>query len=489
MTIARRVIAALCVIALLAALAPMVIVAFDNHMFYDDLGYAVVSHDAWRQTGSVAETVRTGWRHALTVRQTWQGAYTTNFLSTIQPGVFSESAYGWTTVFLLACFLLGMGFAVWSFCRVLLDAAPSAALSVTCLALLIATQFLPSAAEAFYWFNGGVNYTFGASMTYLALGFALRLFYARTKPRAALLTVAALAFLTLAGGCSYPCGLFAACVFAAAALCAFLARNRWKWLFLGLTVWLAACFCFNCVAPGNAVRSETLQSIGVVKAVAEAFYFGVALLGDFFSLPVLALCLLAALLLSARLRGCRCSFRKPWLVTLLAFCLFCAQLAPTLYTGNYLGDGRARDVYWYAYVALSLLLTLYWAGWYVKRPGARTVSPRLRLTPILLVAALLAVGCVAYHPEGAASYGPQNMAGGSALRSLMNGQAARFDAAMDAREATLKDPTTTDVALAPIRDVPAVFMSDALLSPQAEYMRNLYAEYYHKNSVTIAETE
>ena len=136
------------------------------------------------------------------------------------------------------------------------------------------------------------------------------------------------------------------------------------------------------------------------------------------------------------------------------------------------------------------LLAVYWAGFLIKRFGnvAESASDnrRVRLAPVLVAAVLLAVGCAGYRPDGAQSYGPQNMAGGSALRAIATGEAAAYDRAMDARDALLNDPAQLEVPLVPVADTPACLMGDALLGNNVEYMLNLYAEYYHKSSVTLA---
>jgi hypothetical protein len=92
---------------------------------------------------------------------------------------------------------------------------------------------------------------------------------------------------------------------------------------------------------------------------------------------------------------------------------------------------------------------------------------------------------VAYHPDVAASYGPQNMAGGGALRSVLAGTAAAYDAAMDARDDTLNDPSQTDVTLTAVTGVPASFMGDALTGDNLDYVLSLYAEYYRKATVRL----
>ncbi|MBO5500919.1 MAG: hypothetical protein J6A48_02750, partial [Clostridia bacterium] len=108
---------------------------------------------------------------------------------------------------------------------------------------------------------------------------------------------------------------------------------------------------------------------------------------------------------------------------------------------------------------------------------------------VLALAVLLAVGCICYHPDDSLSYGPQNMASGSALRSLASGEAAAYHEAMRQRDQEMNDPTITDAVLRPVTTIPAAFMGDAPVESMGDYVQSLYAEYYLKNSVTIEKGE
>jgi len=275
--------------------------------------------------------------------------------------------------------------------------------------------------------------------------------------------------------------------------------------------------------------------MSVTKAVLEALYFGLALIGNSFSLPLLAAMILIVPLSIPALKVSGLRFGHPVLVTLLCACLFCAQLAPTLYTGNYLGDGRVLNTYYYTFVLMVAQLVLYWAGWFIRRnehglaplstfellfmtaPLRETLSPmdadaplpaptqvenpearkiagqkfetRLKAATLALAAGMLLLGCMAYHPDRSQSYGPQNMAGGSAFRSIISGEAAQYDKAMDARDEAMNNPILTDVVLTPVEGAPASFMGDALIGDNLDYVISLYADYYNKATVSIAGTE
>ncbi len=531
----RRATAWLSILLLLVGLLPLYALALYNHAFYDDFGFSLLTRDAWQTTHSIFGVVEAAVRNTVGIRQTWEGTYTTSFLSTFQPALFGEGAYWVTTFLLLTVFMLS----VWFFLKQSLGGVygmdRTAVFTAFGVLGFVLVQFVPDAAEAFFWFNGGVAYTLLWSVLLFAAGVWLKLERARGGWRCTLLTLLLAVLMVLLGGAKYSTVLFAALLALSATAWAFFKRRPKRWVYLLLTALLLAGFAFSVAAPGNAVRAKTLSGgMSAPKAVLEAVYFGLALLGHSFSLPLLAAMVLLVPLSIPALRRSGFAFGHPVWVSLLCVTLFCAQLAPTLYTGNYLGDGRVLNTYHYALVLMLAQVVLYWTGYFVRRterglspvvgydpfgletpplpsvadsgallpegqtlpaapevpsPAASTrLEEGLKAATLALVAGLLLIGCIAYHPDGAASYGPQNMAGGSALRAVLDGQAAAYDAAMDARDATLNDPALQDVVLTPVPDAPAMFMGDALHSDNLEYVLNLYADYYDKATVRVADT-
>ena len=170
-------------------------------------------------------------------------------------------------------------------------------------------------------------------------------------------------------------------------------------------------------------------------------------------------------------------------------CLYCCQLTPTLYTGNYLGDGRAQVLQYYNYVLLSTLLVLYLTGWVLKKkesaPCRRTVSR----AGAALTAVLLVLGMMSFQRPDEAIAGWKNTLTGSTFCSLLNGQAAAFEEQMTRRDAEMNDPSRKTVQLEPAEDIPKAFMGEVLDTDMKDYVLSLYAEYYQKDSVTLQEKE
>ena len=223
-----RLIACLCVCALVFSLLPLYALAMYNHPFYDDFGFSVRIHHVWTDTGSVAEAVREAWRNMLSTRQTWQGNYTATFLSGIQPGVFDEDLYFLTTCILLTSLIAGCAALIAAALRRLLNADWAAVALIASLLLFLIVQMTPAVDEAYFWFNGGIGYTFNYALLALAGSLAIRLWRCGTKRRAALHVAVLAVLLVLLGGGSYTSGLFALVGFGFVGLLAFCRKSRWR---------------------------------------------------------------------------------------------------------------------------------------------------------------------------------------------------------------------------------------------------------------------
>ena len=500
-SLTHKQIARLCATLLALSLLPLYGISFFNHPYYDDFGFSILTHAAWRDTGNAGAVIMAAWRNTVGIRQTWQGMYTPSFLSALQPGLFGEGYYWIATFLLLSGLLASTLFFVWQILYKVLGAGRAATLAAWCCLAFLLVQFTPAPDEAFYWYNGGVGYTLMWCL--LLLSSAVWLLFHRLDSRAgrgkrAALYLLLLLLLALSGGAGYSLLLFYSAGFLLFTSYAFVRKHPRKWAHLFALLLFLGCFAFNMAAPGNAVRAKTLHGgLSIPMAIAQSLYFGFALIGHWFTLPIAALLILLAALLFPTLRASRFSFARPGWITLLCGCLFCTQLTATLFTGNYLGDGRVFNIYYDTYVLMMGFLALYWTGW-VQRKGwsgfsratsapALDHSVRIKGSVLAAAALLLLWGIVSYRPDGAESYGPQNMTSGSAALSMLRGEAAGYDRQMRERHALLNDAARPEVVLSPATGIPKVFVRDILRGGSREYVCYLYAEYYNKASVTVAE--
>ena len=483
-----RVLALSCALLLLAGILPLYAIAFYNHPYYDDYGFSAQVRGVWLQTQNAGQVLSAAVQSARHVRATWQGTYTGTFLSNLQPGVFAEGLYGLTTFFLLTAYLVCFGFLLWTLLRHVLQASPAQAVSIASLILFVSVQFLPAVNEAFYWFNGGVGNIFIYSLLALAIALLLRLSWAK---RGYGLSLALLGLTVLLGGGSYGGGLLGILLFTGFSALAFRYQNRFRFVYAAFTLCFLLCFLYNVSAPGNALRAQAIgQGLSPVEAVARSLYYGVALFGDYFTLPVAALALGLSPFLYKLAKQSRFSFPRPALVFLLGFLLFCTQLTPPLYAGVFLGGERAYNTYYVSFLILLLTAETYALGAFARKRersacAKTSVAPAAARHIAMLAVCLFAIGCLGHKPVDEVLYGPMHTAGGSALLSLVRGEAKTYHEQMLARETLLNDASLPVVTLAPLTAVPPVFMEDLLRVDAVYDVAPILARYYGKEAVLL----
>ena len=464
----------------LVSLLPIAYIATFNHACYDDFGFSILTHNAWRETGSFLATLQAAWQNTVGIRNTWEGTYATSFLSALQPALFSPHLYWITTLLLLGMLLFSFWVFLRALCKTLQITEKGSVLLLFSLVGLLAIQFAPSASEGFFWFNGGVAYTFFWSVGLWRLSLWL------CPKRYTFLGLWVLSLIM--GGSKYPTAHFFLLCDLPFLFFLFKGKKTGRYLLAVSTLLLLGGLLFSAFSPGNAVRAQSLGTGAMhpIKAILQALYFGFSLMSTSFTLPVVVLIALGCYMGYHTKAPQAFWFRYPWLVAMGAMLLYCAQCAPTLYMGNYLGNGRVLNTYHYTYLFGWLAVSTSVGGYLRNKLRDITPTQGIRLGIALAFSCVLLVGGIGYQPDGAESWGPQHTTSGSALRSLYRGQAQTWHQAMQARETALLDPTLPEVTLSPVPNAPPIFMGDILLSPpNLSYVLSLYGDYFQKEAVYL----
>lgn len=487
----KRVVAwALAAITVLSII-PIIGISFMNHPYCDDYAFSMETHAVWRETGSLGKTLEAAFQKTIEQYNIWQGCYTVTFISALQPGVFSESLYFIVTLVLLGFLILSVMYLSKALVMDVLGLGACEAVIVASLISLLVTQLTPDPGEAFFWCNGGVAYTFIHSLFFLSVAQIIRLEGARGAVKVTLRTILLAITLLLTAGGNYSTGLFGAIVFFLITLMYFIRRSDKRFIYLGLLLVYLAGFAVNVLAPGNAARMTTMTSpMSAPRAVLGSLLYASMFVGKWTDLTLIGAAGLCVPVFVSAAKKTSFSFKRPLLITLLAYCVFATQLTPPLFAGAYLGDGRQIDVYYYTYVLMFMSLVCYWTGFIVKRKKCENRHTEGYKAAICLVMCVcMLFGAAGFDRGETTVFGLRTVTGGSALRSLLNGEAARYDKLMDEREALLNDPALTTVTLTPIADTPDVLIDDLIHGDNVPgYALNMIAEYYGK-TVLLADAD
>lgn len=478
-----RLLALLAVLLMAMSLVPILWIAKYNVPCADDYSYGLLTRHAWTETHSLLQVLKASFRQVKNTYVGWQGTWSAVWLMSLQPAVISERLYPLSTVMMLASLLGGL----YCFLRVLVVRVVGESRS-KCLVLWAATgtaclQFMPSASQGLYWFNGSVFYTFFFGIFLLCCGLAVRyVTLSEGAKRWGTLAVLSVSMLFLSGG-NYAICLLTSELWVLYELALICKKNkRWMELLLPAVLFFAG-FAVNAAAPGNAVRqSRFLDHPGVLEAIRLSLSRTYIYSSTWLTAPVLLLLLLLFPVLWSMTENKTWSFRCPGLVTGLSFCLLSSMNTPALYAMGFMGDGRYIDIVYYALILLAVFNIYYWMGWFrrkIQAPEQRTKGMEITCAAVLSALILVSV-------EILPSVRPVTSL--SAWDSLRSGEAWEYYETFQQRQKILQNEDEKDVLLPAFPTKPYVLFFDDI-TPNADDWRNSsMAQFYQKNSV-IRENE
>lgn len=476
---------------LFLCIIPMLWIAVYNVPCVDDYNYGNLTHRAWEQSGSLLEVVRAAGEQVGITYQNWQGTFSAIFMMAIQPAVFGENFYFLVPYIMLTALLGGIFFFCYAFFKKMFHASRAQFVTLAAVLCIICTQFLPSASQGFYWYNGAVFYTFffGISLVLYALVIVYLLSGNRIW-RAGYLIGISLCCIVI-GGSNYVTSLVTVLLFGLLLVMLFIKRNpKWKALLIPFFL-MAAAFIINAAAPGNAMRQAFFQDTpGVVKAVYYAIRYAVRFAQNWFTLPLICLLILLLPLLWRIASGSSFSFRFPLLVFFFSAGLYAAMFCPPVYAMNSVGDKRLTNIIFYAFVMLVVLNLFYVTGWVqqkLKDHMAQNGVEGYRLPVwkngcpavfILLLSAMFLFSCVMVSDR-------VTFTSASAVKSLESGEARQYYDVAQQRLVLLKDDSLKDVVLLPYPVKPYVLYFDDITSDPENSRNRHMRKYYDKQSVRL----
>lgn len=484
----------ICILAcalLFLALLPMLRIAVYNVPCVDDYNYGNLTHRAWEQSGSLIEVVKTAGEQVGITYQNWQGTFSAIFMMAIQPAVFGEGFYFLTPYMMLTALLGGLFFFCYALFRKTFGASRAQFVTIFAVLSMVCTQFLPSASQGFYWYNGAVFYTFFFGISLAAYALVIRYLGSGNRTWRAGYLVGISLFCIVIGGSNYVTSLTTVLLFGLLLVTLFIKRNpKWKALLIPFIL-LGAAFVCNAAAPGNAVRQGFFQDTpGVVKAVFYAFRYAADFAQDWLTLPLVCLLFFLLPLLWKIASGSAFSFRYPLLVLFFSAGIYAAMFCPPVYAMNMVGDKRLTNIIFYAFILLVVLNLFYVTGWIqhkLKDHMARGGVKEYRL-PVwgngypavftLLVSAVFLFSCVLVSNR-------VTFTSVSAVQSLKSGEARQYYDAAQQRLVLLKDDSLRDVVLQPYPVKPYVLYFDDITSDPKNSRNQHMRKYYDKQSVRL----
>lgn len=503
---------AVCAAVLFAlSVLPLLLLGRYNVMCIDDYDYGRQIHDTWMATGSLWQSIQTAFRQTGEFFKEWQGTYVSCFLMAVCPMNFWYGA-----AFIVPVIMIGMfAGSTFLFGRQILikwfDSDKQKASFVMLLLLFMFYQVMEAPFEGIYWYNGATHYILMESLLFLMLTLVSGILWAEDKRALLFRSLPAALLGIIVGGGNLVTALQAEILLVFLLVFAYVGRRKKAVYVLLPFLTFTAGFLCNILAPGNAVRASLDTDVGYppVLAILLSFYYAAAFaIGWTNTFVLLTWAALLPVLWQIGKKSKR-SFAHPVWVTAGAFCILSAMFTPTLYAVGMAGLSRVDNIIQMVYYLCLFFVTAYWFGWFAHRRGQNAAdgaeSEKKTVesgNPSVEQSAGNALGCFLEKAGNrmtavcvllvllvwTLTADKNTYTGISALRSLVNGDAAVYYAEAMERHELYLDETVMDVIIEPYSARPALFDFEDLTPDDGNWLNLAVSRYYHKDSVRLRES-
>lgn len=476
------------VVIYLISLLPILTLSFYCHPSANDFNYGVKTHLAVMSVQGICGIIQAALETVCENYTSWQGTFSAIFFFSLQPGVFSESAYFLTPFVMIGALSISTVILMLGLYKYVFHGRRSHAVFVSMILLFLQIQKVYNDTEAFYWFNGASYYTLFYAFSILLAAELVSLVYSGKTRH----VFCCIGLAILVGGGNYSTAL---CTSVAVVLLGILLWRKHhpmhKWIAI-ICMCLVAAFIVSVAAPGNTVRAASIeQSYSPVIAIVQSLLQAAQCIRNWCQLPQMIFMIIAVSAFLQLPYDSNSDFSKPFLFSIIAFGVFATQFTPPLYAMANIGADRQINIYYYSCYWLLLIQLYYWIGWYKEnRYKVNSISSvnRIRSTVKTRLVILVIIGlCFSLVDVTRFHISQIDMSSARALCALVNGSVGDYEKAYEERIALLTSPSK----ICYLPEVPACppLRSDLVDTDPGYWVNYGMAQYYQHDQVVLVKTE
>lgn len=368
--ITKRAISIIVFLLLVVSTLPILYMGKYNVMSADDYLYGQRTYKVWSELGIsgmfplLHEAIVTTYDNWMG----WGGNYTSIFFTSLQPGVFSADLVFLNTIILIGLILISNYIACATLGKFILNDMWISKL-IFCIGSIVMIQWIPSAVEGYFWFNGAFYNIVGSSLGLIFLVKMWKEIFVSEKIH--IVSVMALIILAIIiAGANYTYIMVVFVVLGMLNLYMFLLYkkdNKKKYFVLMMTLLFIIFMFLNILAPGNLNRmGQTTQTYSMIETVLISFRYGRIKIIEYISYQHLVPILFLLPILP--INKIKLEIKFQWLVVSLvaSYCIFSASFSPTLYSLSTIGPVRTQNIYYIVLCQLFYVNAIFWCIWIRK---------------------------------------------------------------------------------------------------------------------------
>lgn len=481
----------------LLSLIPLYLISLYDFQSADDFFYLGQTLPVWEQTGSIIAVLQTAVQQTIQRYFEWQGNFSFIFLTFLQPASFGEQYYGLTAVITLTTLILCELYFLKVVLRSYMKASGSTYWIVSLLLLFLTIQYMYEPVEGLYWHPGAISYTFFYALGLWMNGLILQMAQHTNLRRRLICFIPALVLAPIVGGSNYSTALVSAMLLFLLVIYLFVKKQRQNAAFsLIVFVLVTAALLVSIMAPGNALRQQTVGEASVIKGFITSIVYAVYSMANATTVPVLLVWLFIAPLIYRLAKSSKQDFSHPLWAIVLLFGLYAALGMPCFYALGFAIPERNINLIYFSYYPVVLCAMYYLMGWFShKFAGKESSLPIITLyekrfgTVFTVFCLIFALSCGGQMVVGKGEDGglaiDRMPAGLSAAYSMLTGEAQEYHAQMLEYAEICRSAPDEDVVLPPLTAEPWVLAYLDITEDPTDWKNTAMAEYYGNASVRL----
>ena len=345
---------------LVISIVPIIVMGFFARPLWDDYAYSAIIKTVANINPLLV--IFAPFANMIGSYFTWQGTYSSEFIFTLQPGVWPLPAYWLTPIIIITPIIVGYIYFWKTICEKLLKCRSVYGTIMALLLLIIQFQYVPFIHQTYYWYVGAVYYSFYFGLQMLEWGILVRLFYEENIPKSLYRWTVFLIFFIQ--GSNYSTTLINWMATVMVAVYAYFANREKFKMMRKLAIFATVGLVINVVAPGNWVRASVNSgSMNPFKAIIMSFVYCFRTIKMWINFPVIGLIICLIPLAYMMVRKSQCKFRFPFIAIFFMVGIHSAQMTPPLFILSGIGDTREQAMLYFSLFILMAGCIVYFVGW------------------------------------------------------------------------------------------------------------------------------
>lgn len=489
----RKFFAFISVIVLIVSTLPLFIIGFYNHPSADDFNYTILTGAALRNNTGISAffaVIAAAIERATSYWGIWQGTYAMSFFAALRPSLFSEQLTFLHSVILIGILIVSIFYLYYVLLYKMLGTDKYIYIILSSATAFLSIQYLPNPVEGFFWYTGGVGYTFFLYLAFILLGKSLLAFHTQILSTANCIALCILSFV-VAGGhfaitlLGFVCTII---LFIESILKKNLSKSFKIKYGINTIVYLIG-FALCVGAPGNMRRQESFtEKQTVIETIIKSYLHGLGYAKLYTNTVVFMGILFIGIIAFIGLKKVNYKFKYPVIFTLVTFSMYAVLLMPGYYSTNGIPAPRYLDIIYFGAILFFSTNIIYYAGWLRTKINELEQSNWLgehyvNVKPI--IGNLILFTFVLYGIVHLTTLEISLSTGVRAVKSIVSGEAKEFDKQMDEREALYHDDSLKEVYISPLTVYPELIYFDDITTDKENYANYKIAEFYNKDFIVI----